>query len=138
MLRPVVPAPERGIQASPGGIQRIAAATNPILRMPLAQNPETPEIAPVAHLKELSKETFESEALARQGLVLVDFWAPWCAPCRALLPILEELAAHYTGRVTIAKMNVDHDPERAVGMGVRGVPTVVFLHDGLEIDRVVG
>jgi thioredoxin 1 len=92
----------------------------------------------VAHLKELSKETFETEGLCKNGLVLIDFWAPWCAPCRALLPILEELATHYQDRVTIAKMNVDHDPQRAVGMGVRGVPTVIFLKDGQEIDRVVG
>jgi thioredoxin 1 len=92
----------------------------------------------VARLKEIGKDSFETEVLNRPGLVLIDFWAPWCAPCRALLPILEELAAHYDGTVTIAKMNVDDDPHRAVAMGVRGVPTVIFLNDGIEIDRVVG
>ena len=92
----------------------------------------------MAHVRELSKETFETEVLEHRGLTLIDFWAPWCAPCRALLPILEELARHYDGRVLIAKLNVDDDPHRAVAMGVRGVPTVIFLRNGVEVDRVVG
>lgn len=92
----------------------------------------------MAHVRELSKSTFDLEVLARPGLTLVDFWAPWCAPCRALMPILEELAAHYDGRVMIAKMSVDDDPHRAVSMGVRGVPTVIFMRNGVEVDRVVG
>lgn len=87
---------------------------------------------------ELTRETFEQEVSGEPGLAVLDFWAPWCPPCRALMPILQELANEYRGRVRFLKLNVDVDTERAVSWGVRGVPTVMFLKDGKPVDQIVG
>lgn len=87
---------------------------------------------------ELTRETFVSEVEEADGVAVLDFWAPWCAPCRALMPILEDLAEEYRGRVRFLKLNVDLDPERAVAWGVRGVPTIVFLKGGRPVDQIVG
>jgi thioredoxin 1 len=70
--------------------------------------------------------------------VLVDFWAPWCGPCRAVSPILEELAGEYDGKVLIAKVNTDQNQLTPMAYGVRGIPTMVLFRDGQEIDRYVG
>ncbi len=89
-------------------------------------------------IRTLTPENFGVEMKNVEGLAVLDYWAPWCAPCRALLPALEELAAEFAGRAVFLKLNVDDDPRRAVEDGVRGVPTLVFLKDGEEVDRVVG
>ena len=86
----------------------------------------------------VTDDTFD-QAVLQSGLpVLVDFWAPWCAPCRMVAPALEELAGELAGRVVVAKVNTDEHQLAALRYGVQGIPTLILFHDGQEIDRVVG
>jgi thioredoxin 2 len=71
-------------------------------------------------------------------LVLVDLWAPWCGPCRMIAPVLERLATEYAGRLKVVKVNVDESPPVQARFGVQGIPTLVLLRGGAEVDRVVG
>jgi len=84
----------------------------------------------------LTEQTFDEALMASQGLVMVDFWAEWCGPCRAIGPVLEELASE--GRVTLMKVNVDESPELATRYGIRSIPTILFVKEGAVVDRVVG
>jgi thioredoxin 1 len=83
-------------------------------------------------------EEFEREVLASDVPVLVDFWAPWCAPCRMLAPTLEELAQEYAGRIKVFKVNTDELPILAMQYGIRGIPTVILFVDGEPADVKVG
>ena len=78
------------------------------------------------------------KALAQKGLLMVDFWADWCGPCKMLAPLIESLDKEYEGRVTVGKVNVDDEQELAIRYGVMSIPTVIFFKDGKEIDRKVG
>ena len=78
------------------------------------------------------------KALAQKGLLMVDFWADWCGPCKMLAPLVENLDKEYEGRVTVGKVNVDDEQELAIRYGVMSIPTVIFFKDGQEIDRKVG
>lgn len=80
--------------------------------------------------------TFGSDI--ESGLVLVDFWAPWCGPCRMIAPVLEQLDVEYAGKVKITKMNVDENPETPGRFGVMGIPTLILFKDGKEVDKIVG
>ncbi len=84
----------------------------------------------------LDSATFDSAI--RQGIVLVDFWAPWCGPCRMQLPILEEVASQTAGRATIAKVNVDEAPELAGRFGIQSIPTLLLFKDGKQVKEFVG
>jgi len=81
---------------------------------------------------------FEREVLGSDVPVVLDFWAEWCPPCRALAPTFEELAKQYAGRVRFLKLDVDNNPEVSQRYGIKGIPTLVFFDGGREVERVVG
>ncbi|HVS04291.1 MAG TPA: thioredoxin [Thermoanaerobaculia bacterium] len=81
---------------------------------------------------------FQEKVLGADRPVLVDFWAPWCGPCRMVAPILEELASEYGGRLTVAKVNTDEHQRIAGQLGIRGIPTLILFSGGREVQRIVG
>ena len=86
----------------------------------------------------LTEQSFDEALVANQSLMMVDFWAEWCGPCRAIAPVLEELARTSGGRVTLAKVNVDENPGLAARYGIRSIPTILFVKDGKVADQVIG
>ena len=92
-------------------------------------NPET------VHLTE---ENFDAAIGREPGLMMVDFWAEWCGPCRAIAPVLEDLARESAGKVTLAKVNVDENPGLAARYGIRSIPTILFVKQGKVSDQVIG
>jgi thioredoxin 1 len=87
---------------------------------------------------EITDSNFESEVLKSEKLTLVDFWAPWCGPCKIIGPIMEELSNDYEGKVKFTKLNVDDNPNTATTYGIRGIPTVIFYKNGEVVDQVIG
>jgi thioredoxin 1 len=85
---------------------------------------------------DLTESTFEQGV--KNGLTLVDFWAEWCAPCKALAPSMSQLASDYQGRLTVAKVDIDSNPTLPARFGIRGIPTVVLFRDGQQVDMFVG
>ena len=92
----------------------------------------------MSELHAVTDATFKGEVLGAAGVVVVDFWAPWCGPCRAIAPILEQISADLSGKVKIVKLNVDENSDAASQMGVMNIPTLIVFKGGKEVDRVVG
>ena len=86
----------------------------------------------------VTDETFEEVVLNAMVPVMVDFWAPWCGPCRMVAPIVEDLARAYDGKAVIAKINTDENIQIAGKLGIMGIPTLILFKNGQEVDRVVG
>jgi thioredoxin 1 len=82
--------------------------------------------------------TFKSSVLESQNLVLVDFWAEWCGPCRALTPKLEEISNELNGKMVVAKVNIDENPGTPAQFGVRSIPTLILFKNGKEVDQIIG
>lgn len=90
----------------------------------------------MANYIELTADNFD--ATVNAGVSLVDFWAPWCGPCRMISPIIDELAGEFDGKANICKVNTDEQQDLAVKYGVRSVPTILFMKDGEIVDQVIG
>ncbi|CAQ86232.1 MULTISPECIES: thioredoxin TrxA [Photorhabdus] len=86
----------------------------------------------------LSDDSFDADVLKAAGPVLVDFWAAWCGPCKMIAPILDEIAPEYSGKLTIAKLNIDDNPATAPKYGIRGIPTLLLFKDGQVAATKVG
>lgn len=90
------------------------------------------------NVSEVKDETFEAEVLKASVPVVVDFWAEWCPPCRALAPTFDELSEQYAGSVKFLKLNVDENSSVPQRFGIKGIPTLIFFDGGHEVERVVG
>lgn len=88
--------------------------------------------------EQITDATFDMQVLKSDQPVLLDFWAPWCGPCRALGPVIEELASEYEGRVRIGKMNVDENPATPGKYGIRAIPTLILFKNGEAVEQVTG
>ena len=92
----------------------------------------------MANISEVSDATFDNEVLKSDQPVLVDFWASWCGPCRAVSPIVEEVAASYEGKLKVMKMNVDENGQTPSHYGIRGIPALLIFKDGKVTEQIVG
>ena len=87
---------------------------------------------------DLTSAVWDGEVLQSKGLVMVDFWAVWCGPCRMIAPAIEELAKEYAGKLKVGKLNTDENPDVASKYKIMGIPTIMFFKDGQKVDQVVG
>jgi thioredoxin len=87
---------------------------------------------------EIIDSQFQGEVLGAPVPVLVDFWAPWCGPCRMVAPVLEEVARDYTGKIKVVKLNVDENPDAASRFGIMSIPTMILFKEGSAVEKIVG
>ena len=86
----------------------------------------------------VTDDNFDTEVIKHEGAVLVDFWAPWCGPCRAVGPVVEEIASDYDGKVKVVKVNTDDNPAAATRYGIRSIPTVMLFKGGQVVETMIG
>ncbi|MCU0335536.1 MAG: thioredoxin [Chitinophagaceae bacterium] len=87
---------------------------------------------------EFTDAAFKADVLDSDKLTVVDFWAEWCGPCRAIGPIIEDLSKEYAGKVNVGKLNVDHNPEVSINYGITSIPAILFFKNGQMVDKLVG
>lgn len=87
---------------------------------------------------EVTSSNWDNEVIKAQGVVMIDFWAAWCGPCRMISPTVEELAKEYSGKIKVLKLNTDDNSEIASRYKIMGIPTIMFFKDGIKIDQIVG
>lgn len=87
---------------------------------------------------ELSDSNFESEVIKSETPVLVDFWAPWCGPCRAIAPSVEEISSSYAGKIKVGKLNVDENQQTTMKFGIRSIPTLIVFKGGKAVEQIIG
>jgi thioredoxin 1 len=87
---------------------------------------------------EFTDANFQAEVLASEKLTVIDFWAEWCGPCRAISPVIEELSKEYAGKVNIGKVNVDNNPQLSINYGITSIPAILFVKEGKVVDKLVG
>ncbi|KPK44762.1 MAG: thioredoxin [Nitrospira bacterium SM23_35] len=87
---------------------------------------------------EVTTANWDNEVMKAQGLVMIDFWAAWCGPCRMISPTVEELAKEYSGKIKVFKLNTDENSEIASRYKIMGIPTIMFFKDGAKLDQIVG
>ena len=87
---------------------------------------------------EFTDANFQTSVLESDKLTVIDFWAEWCGPCRAIGPVIEELSKDYTGKVNIGKVNVDHNPNVSINYGITSIPAILFIKGGKVVDKQIG
>jgi thioredoxin 1 len=87
---------------------------------------------------ELTDSNFQTQVLESDKLTVVDFWAEWCGPCRAIGPVIEELSKEYNGRINVGKVNVDQNPDLSVNYGITSIPAILFIKGGKVVDKQIG
>ena len=88
--------------------------------------------------KDFTDGNFQTEVLDSEKLSMIDFWAEWCGPCRAIGPVVEELSKEFEGRVNVGKVNVDHNPQLSMNYGITSIPAILFIKNGQVVDKLVG